>query len=126
MLGNTMLNDRIDVALQFASGIKGIEASLNETMIQVGTLFASIPAARAKLGKSVPLEAGVQATESLAAAATGLAASYRSVVDAHRHFATDREMLGLRAINWGDVQSCPPKGDSDEALTPHLHVVNAA
>lgn len=93
-------------------------------MLEVGSLFAAIPAARAKLGKSVPLEAGIEVTESLAALATGLAANYRTAVEAHRHLSADRDLLGLRAVNWGDMQACPPKA-VDEAA-PQLRVVTAA
>jgi hypothetical protein len=125
MLGKIMLNDRIEVALQFSSEIRDIEASLNQSMERVGTLFAAIPAARAKLGKSVPLEAGLQAAESLAAVATGLAASYRSVIEAHGHLANDRDLLGLKTVGWGDLQACP-KTNSDENAPPFLRAVDAA
>lgn len=119
-----MLNERIEVANQFASGIKAIEDGINQTMADVGSLFAAIPAARAKLGKSVPLETGIEVTESLAALAAGLAANYRTAVEAHRHLAADRDLLGLRAVGWGDLQACPKTGSATSI--PMLRSVEAA
>jgi hypothetical protein len=120
-----MLNDRLQVAMHFATELKAIESGLNESMERVGNLFAAIPSARAKLGKHVPLNAGIDATESLAAAAASLASSYRLVIEAHGRFAEDRDRLGLQTVNWGDIQACPPK-TAEAQNGPILHAVKAA
>lgn len=119
-----MLNERLEAARPFAKNIKDVEQSLNQSLALIGQMLTDIPAARAKLSKSIPLETGVAATESLAEAAVSVARSYRMVVDAHSHFAADRDSMGLRTVSWGDVGDCPyavPTGTATQ-----LSVVSAA
>lgn len=117
-----MLNDRLAVAMPIAREIKALEEGINAQMVRVGNLLAAIPEARAKVGQHVPLEAGVEAAEKLAGAATALAATYRQVVEAHGALANDRDLMGLRAVAWGDLQACPK--NSADADAPKLRVVD--
>ena len=119
-----MLNERLEAARPFAKNINEVEKSLNQTLMLIGKMLADIPAARAKLAKTIPLETGVAATESLAEAAVSAARSYRQVVEAHAHFAADRDAVGLRTVSWGDVGNCPDFASAD--IRTQLAVVSAA
>jgi hypothetical protein len=107
-----MLNERLDTARPFALNIQKTEASLNDTIGSIGRMIADIPAARERLGKHAPLTTGVDACESLAGALLLVSQGYRKVVEAHQHLANDRDDLGLRTVNWGDVHKCPPTADA--------------
>lgn len=118
-----MLNERIEVARSIAEKIHETEKSFNESIGLLGQLIAEIPTARSKLGNKAPLSVGVDACERLAAAAMSAAQGYRQVVEAHGHFAEDRNSLGLRTVNWGDIHECPPSANEGSS---HLTVVKAA
>ncbi|MGC1469075.1 MAG: hypothetical protein WA793_06795 [Sphingorhabdus sp.] len=118
-----MLNERLTVARSFAEKINETEKSFNQSISLLGQLIAEIPAARSKLGNKVPLSTGIDACERLAAAALSAAQGYRQVVEAHGHFAEDRDTLGLRTVNWGDIHECPPSAGDGAS---HLTVVKAA
>lgn len=120
-----MLNDRLEIARPFAKRIKELEANMNTSIRLIGQMMVDIPAAREKIGKHVDLEAGVDACESLAAAAMAAAQGYRQVVQLHHNLAEDRDRLGLKTVGWGDVHECPPKKPQAENPT-HLVVVGAA
>ncbi len=107
-----MLNERLDTARPFAINIQKTEASLNDTIGSIGQMIADIPAARERLGKHAPLTTGVDACESLAGALLLVSQGYRKVVEAHQHLATDRDDLGLRTVNWGDIHECPPSAET--------------
>ncbi len=119
-----MLNERLEAARPFAKNINAVEQSLNQSLALIGQMLADIPAARAKLSKSIPMETGIAATESLAEAAVSVARSYRQVVEAHTHFAADRDGMGLRTMGFGDVGNCPNRASADDGLL--LSVVHAA
>lgn len=120
-----MLNDRLEIARPFAKRIKELEANMNNSIRLIGQMLVDIPAAREKIGKHVDLEAGVDACESLAAAALATAQGYRQVIQLHQNLAEDRDRLGLNTVGWGDIHECPPKKPSAE--TPaHLTIVGAA
>ena len=102
-----MLNTRVEAARPFAKNLNAVEQSLNQSLALIGQMLADIPAARATLATSIPLETGVAATESLAEAAVSAARSYRQVVEAHGHFAADRDAIGLRTVSFGDLGDCP-------------------
>jgi hypothetical protein len=119
-----MLNDRLEAARPFAKNINAVEHSLNQSLALIGKMLADIPAARAKLSKTIPLETGVAATESLAEAAVSAARSYRQIIEAHAHFAADRDAIGLRTVSWGDVGDCPNRALA--AAPVKLAVVGAA
>ena len=119
-----MLNVRLEAARPFAKNIKAVEQSLNQSLALIGQMLADIPAARAKLATTIPLETGIAATESLAEAAVFAARSYRQVVEAHAHFAADRDAVGLRTVNVGDVGNCPNLASVDSGA--NLTVVRAA
>jgi hypothetical protein len=119
-----MLNERLEAARPFAKNINAVEQSLNQSLALIGQMLVDIPAARAKLSKTIPLETGVAATESLAEAAVSAARSYRQVIEAHAHFAADRDAVGLRTVSWGDVGDCP--NHAHAAAQVKLSVVEAA
>lgn len=119
-----MLNDRLAAARPFAVNIQKTEASLNDTIGSIGRMIADIPAARKRFGKQVPLTTGVDACESLAGALLLVSQGYRKVVEAHQHLASDRDDLGLRTVNWGDVHECPPTAEMHSQ--PNFSLVKAA
>ncbi|MFM9851459.1 MAG: hypothetical protein ACKVOJ_01445 [Sphingomonadaceae bacterium] len=119
-----MLNDRLEAARPFAKNINAVEQSLNQSLALIGQMLADIPATRAKLSKTIPLETGIAATESLAEAAVSVARSYRQVVEAHAHFAADKDAVGLRTVSFGDVGRCPNLASADSVTG--LSVVRAA
>jgi hypothetical protein len=108
-----MLNERLEAARPFAKNINAVEHSLNQSLALIGQMLADIPAARAKLAKTIPLETGVAATESLAEAAVSAARSYRQIIEAHAHLAADRDAVGLRTVSFGDVGNCPDFASAD-------------
>jgi hypothetical protein len=119
-----MLNERLEAARPFAKNIKAVEQSLNQSLGLIGQMLADIPAARAKLFKTIPLETGMAATESLAEAAVSAARSYRQIIEAHAHFAADKDAIGLRTVSFGDVGNCPNRASADSGTG--LSVVRAA
>ncbi|MEO9600214.1 hypothetical protein [Parasphingorhabdus sp.] len=122
-----MLNQRIEAARPIAEKVHEVEKSLNLTMVQMGELMSNIASARLAPGTRFSLTAGMDASEKLIAAAAKTASSYREVVEAHGHLATDRDDAGLRAVSLGDVFECPPSQASaaDDVSRP-LHVVKSA
>lgn len=111
-----MLNERLEAARPFAKNINAVEQSLNQSLALIGQMLADIPAARAKLSKTIPLETGIAATESLAEAAVSAARSYRQVVEAHAHFAADRDGMGLRTVGFGDLGDCPNLATAENVI----------
>jgi hypothetical protein len=109
-----MLNERLEAARPFAKNINSVEQSLNQSLALIGQMLADIPAARAKLAKTIPLETGVAATESLAEAAVSAARSYRQVIEAHAHFAADRDAARIPAVALGDVGNCPNRASAEQ------------
>jgi hypothetical protein len=106
----TMLNERIEAV---------------RPITLLGELIASIPAARTTLGTRIPISTGMEACENLALAVSSTARGYREVIQAHGHFAQDRDDLGLRTVNWGDILECPPE-HGRQMSEPHLQIVRAA
>jgi hypothetical protein len=119
-----MLNERIEAVRPIADKLTAVEKALNQSITLLGELIAYIPVARASAGTRIPISIGMEATENLALAMSSAARGYREVVQAHTNFAQDRDDLGLRTVAFGDVQTCPPKGDL--AREPLLQVVRAA
>ncbi len=120
-----MLNERIEAVRPIAEKLHAAETSLNHSISLLGELISCIPAARSAPGTRMPLTAGMEACSSLAAAVSSAARSYCEVVEAHAHFAEDRDNLGLRTVSWGDMLDCPPSKASVEQET-RLRVVKAA
>jgi hypothetical protein len=121
----TMLNERIEAVRPIAEKLSAVEVSLNQSITLLGELIASIPAARTTLGTRIPISTGMEACENLALAVSSTARGYREVIQAHGHFAQDRDDLGLRTVNWGDILECPPE-HGRQMSEPHLQIVRAA
>jgi hypothetical protein len=119
-----MLNERLETARPIAQKLSQVEISMNTSIRLLGELISAIPAARERVGKRVPLLAGVSACESLALAVSSASRSYREIIEAHSHFAQDRDDLGLSTISLGDVHECP-RG-ALMATDAKLHIVQAA
>jgi hypothetical protein len=121
---NIMLNERIEAVRPIAEKLGQVERSLNQSISLLSELLACIPAARVSNGTRIPVSTGIEACESLTSALSAAARGYKDVIQAHSHFAQDRDNLGLRTINFGDVGDCPDMTDRSEVTA--LRVVRAA
>jgi len=115
-----MLNERLAAARPIANGLKCAESTLNESVRQIGTLLISIADARDAKGTRFALDAGVAASEKIALAAVSAINSYKMMVEAHNHFALDRQDAGLATVMFGD-NYCPVEGKLE--ASPPLRVV---
>lgn len=121
-----MLHERIEAARPIAQKIADAEQSFNHSLQLIGELLSDIPRARQQFAGRVPLTAGMAASERLAAAAMSATRAYKEVVEAHVHLSDDRNNVGLRTVNLGDLTGCPDAGGKLDDGTSHLSVVKAA
>ena len=99
------LNARTTAALPVGTSMNEVEASINTSMVKIGELLANIGRARLDREARMPLSIGMAATDQITQAATALSAAYRLSVAAHGCLATDKSMLGLQVVDWGDYSN---------------------
>ncbi len=121
-----MLHERIEAVRPIAQKIADAEQSFNHSLQLIGELLTDIPRTRQQFAGRVPLTTGVAASERLAAAAVSATNAYKEVVEAHSHLAADRNNLGLRTVNFGDLTGCPDAAGKEDNDAPYLSVVKAA
>ena len=121
-----MLHERIEAARPIAQKIADAEKSFNHSLQLIGELLTEIPRARQQFAGRVPLDAGIAASERLAAAAVSATNAYKEVVEAHSHLAQDRKLVGLRTVSIGDIGACPPENGILDQTQSHLSIVQAA
>lgn len=119
-----MLNERLRAARRIAAELHRAEDAVDELLIRIATLAATLPAARRETGMSALV--GGDAIEKVAQALVAASDTRRLLTDAHRALSATQKDVGLGAHMFGagikpagaaraDEDGC---GDPDAAVLP--------
>ena len=117
-----MRKERMAAAEPIARDIGQIEASLNHSLVHIGSLLTNIAKARLAPGTRFGLDIGMEASNRLSMALTTTLEAYQQIVDVHAALAVDRSKAGLDIVNWGP-EYCPRAfTDNQESISLRLVV----
>jgi hypothetical protein len=104
-----MLHRRREAARKVAEGLFALEQAIDEALAQAAELNRIMPRAWAEAKLSAVV--GQDAFDGAAAVFASIALARRQIVDTHAKLDETKSRIGLRTVNFGDVQGkAPPKG----------------
>ncbi|MBL9069702.1 MAG: hypothetical protein JNM03_06865 [Sphingopyxis sp.] len=127
-----MLNERLSAAKKIASELHQAEDAIDEAMIRIANLAATLPAARRDINMSA-----IVGQEALAKVAHALAAAgevRQLLTDAHLSLTATQKQIGLGTRMFGAGVKPPASAslvedgsnDMDEAAVAHLSLAKAS
>lgn len=122
----TSLNTRLAVAKSVAEPLIELEQQVDTSLGTLTTVLNAVIAGREKA--RLPLHAGQEGIERIAAAASSLIAARKAIHEAHYAFRDVQEQMGLGAVAYGDHGDTPKvfTGQLGDVVTPELAIVRAA